>query len=49
MSRGGWPLRSNRVEGIDSTIKTIKPMVYGYRDDADFVLTIRAAFPGVGR
>ena len=30
------------------TIKVIKRMAYGFRDDAYFFLKIRAAFPGVG-
>lgn len=35
------------VEGINNTIKVIKRMAYGYRDDAYFFLRIRAAFPGI--
>ena len=30
-------------------MKVIKRMAFGFRDDADFFLKIRAAFPGVGR
>ncbi len=42
-----WPLGTNIVEGINNTIKVIKRMAYGYRDDAYFFLRIRAAFPGI--
>ena len=42
-----WPLGTNLVEGINNTIKVIKRMAYGYRDDAYFFLRIRAAFPGI--
>jgi len=44
-----WPLGTNLVEGINNKIKVIKRMAYGFRDDADFFLKIRAAFPGVGK
>lgn len=43
-----WPLGTNLVEGINNKIKVIKPVAYGYRDDAYFFLKIRAAFPGLG-
>ena len=42
-----WPLGTNIVEGINNTIKVIKRMAYGYRDDVYFFLRIRAAFPGI--
>jgi transposase len=41
-----WPLGTNLIEGINNTIKVIKRMAYGYRDDRYFFLRIRAAFPG---
>lgn len=41
-----WPLGTNLIEGINNTIKVIKRMAYGYRDDHYFFLRIRAAFPG---
>lgn len=42
-----WPLGTNVIEGINNTIKVIKRMAYGYRDDEYFFLKIRAAFPGI--
>jgi transposase len=42
-----WPLGTSLIEGINNTIKVIKRMAYGYRDDAYFFLRIRAAFPGI--
>jgi transposase len=44
-----WPLGTNLVECINNRMKVIKWMTYGFRDDADFIWKIRAAFPGVGR
>lgn len=41
-----WPIGTSIIEGINNTIKVIKRMAYGYRDDAYFFLRIRAAFPG---
>lgn len=41
-----WPLSTSLIEGINNTIKVIKRMAYGYRDDRYFFLRIRAAFPG---
>jgi transposase len=41
-----WPLHTSVLEGINNTIKVIKRMAYGFRDDAYFFLKIRAAFPG---
>lgn len=42
-----WPIGTSVIEGINNTIKVIKRMAYGYRDDAYFFLRIRAAFPGI--
>jgi len=42
-----WPLGTNIIEGINNTIKVIKRMAYGFRDDHYFFLKIRAAFPGI--
>ena len=42
-----WPLHTRLLEGINNTIKVIKRMAYGYRDDDYFFLKIRAAFPGI--
>ena len=41
-----WPLHTSLLEGINNTIKVIKRMAYGYRDDEYFFLKIRQAFPG---
>lgn len=41
-----WPLHTSLLEGINNKIKVIKRMAYGYRDNAYFILRIRAAFPG---
>lgn len=41
-----WPLGTNLIEGMNNTIKVIKRMAYGFRDDHYFFLKIRAAFPG---
>ncbi len=46
MAHCRWPLGTNLIEGINNTIKVIKRMAYGYRDDHYFFLRIRAAFPG---
>ena len=35
------------IEGMNNTIKVIKRMAYGFRDDRYFFLKIRAAFPGI--
>lgn len=43
-----WLLGMHLVEGINSMIKVIKRMAYGFRDNAYFFLGIRAAFPGPG-
>lgn len=44
-----WPLGTNLIEGINNTIKVIKRMAYGFRDDHYFFLKIRAAFLGIRR
>ena len=41
-----WRLHTSLLEGINNTIKVIKRMAYGFRDDEYFFLKIRAAFPG---
>jgi transposase len=41
-----WRLHTSLLEGINNTIKVIKRMAYGYRDDEYFFLKIRQAFPG---
>lgn len=41
-----WPLHTSLLEGINNTIKVIKRMAYGYRDEEYFFLKIRQAFPG---
>lgn len=41
-----WPLGTSLIEGVNNTIKVIKRMAYGFRDDHYFFLKIRAAFPG---
>ncbi|HEL3817970.1 TPA: transposase [Stenotrophomonas maltophilia] len=43
-----WLLGTNLVEEIYNKIKVIKRVTYGYRDDAYFLLRIRAALPRVG-
>jgi transposase len=43
-----WQLHTSLLEGINNTIKVIKRMAYGYRDDEYFFLKIRQAFPGNG-
>ena len=40
------PLNTSVLEGLNNTIKVIKRMAYGFRDDAYFFLRIREAFPG---
>ena len=42
-----WRLHTSLLEGINNTIKVIKRMAYGYRDDEYFFLKIRQAFPGI--
>jgi len=49
LAHARWPLHTNLLEGINSRIKVIERMAYGFRDDAYFFLKIRAAFPGNGR
>jgi len=42
-----YPLHTGLLEGINNKIKVLKRIAYGCRDEADFVLKIRAAFPGI--
>lgn len=49
LSRCRHPLHTSVLEGINNTIKVVKRRAYGYRDQAYFFLTIRAAFPGMVR
>lgn len=42
-----YPIHSGVLEGCNNQIKVLKRVAYGYRDDADFFLKIRAAFPGI--
>lgn len=48
LSHCRYPLNTSLLEGINNTIKVIKRMAYGYRDDDYFFLKIRQAFPGNG-
>jgi transposase len=41
-----YPLNTSVLEGLNNTIKVIKRMAYGFRDDEYFFLRIREAFPG---
>lgn len=41
-----YPMNTSVIEGINNTIKVIKRMAYGFRDDEYFFLRIREAFPG---
>ena len=47
LSHCRFPINSGVHEGCNSTIKVLKRVAYGYRDDAYFFLKIRAAFPGI--
>ncbi|MBI2236524.1 MAG: transposase [Magnetospirillum sp.] len=49
VASASWRLNTSILEGINNRIKMIKRMAYGFRDDADFFLKIRAAFPGLPR
>jgi len=42
-----FPLHTSLLEGVNNTIKVLKRMGYGYRDDDYFFLKIHAAFPGI--
>lgn len=44
-----YQLHTSVLEGINNTIKVIKRMAYGYRDDEYFFLKIMNTFPGIGR
>lgn len=41
-----FPMNTSILEGINSRIKVIKRMAYGFRDSAYFFLKIKDAFPG---
>lgn len=41
-----YPLHTARLEGVNNKIKVMKRVAYGYRDQAYFILKIKAAFPG---
>jgi transposase len=41
-----WPMHTGQLEGINSPIKVMKRMAYGWRDSDFFFLKIKAAFPG---
>lgn len=40
-----YPIHTGRLEGMHNRIKVIKRQAYGFRDDAYFILKIKAAFP----
>ena len=42
-----WPLRTSLLEGINTKIRVIKRMAYGFRDDEDLFVEIRATFLGI--
>jgi len=42
-----FPISSGKLEGINNTIKVIKRVAYGFRDQDYFFLKIRSQFPGV--
>lgn len=44
-ARVRWPMHTGQLEGINNRIKLIKRMAYGYRDNDDFFLKIKATFP----
>jgi transposase len=46
ISHSRYALHTSVLEGINNTIKVIKRMAYGYRDDEYFFLKIKNAFPG---
>jgi len=49
LSHCRYPINSGVLEGCNNTIKVLKRVAYGYRDEAYFFLKIRAAFPGIPR
>ncbi len=49
LSHCRWPLHTSLLEGINNKIKVIKRTACGTRDDDDFFLNYRAAFPGIPR
>lgn len=44
-----YPMTTGVIEGMNNTIKVIKRVAYGFRDDEYFFLRIRHAFPGIPR
>jgi len=44
-----YRLTTGILEGMNNTIKVIKRVAYGFRDDQYFFLRIRHAFPGIRR
>lgn len=49
ISHARFALHTSVIEGINNTIKVIKRMAYGFRDDEYFFLKIKNAFPGIRR
>lgn len=47
--KGGYPMNFSIIEGVNNRIKVSKRMAYGFRYSANFVLTIKAAFPSKAR
>jgi len=47
LSHGRYPLHTGILEGINTKIKVLKRIAYGFRDEAYVFLKIRAAFPGI--
>ena len=43
------PMSTSILESMNNKIKVIKRMAYCYRDNADFFLKIKSAFPGKAR
>lgn len=41
-----FPIHTGRLEGAHNRMKVIKRQAYGFRDDAYFILKVKAAFPG---
>lgn len=46
VSHARYPIHTGRLEGMHNRIKVIKRQAYGFRDDAYFMLKVKAAFPG---
>ncbi len=47
LAHGNYPLHTSLLAGMNNTIKVIKPMAYGYRNEGYSFFKIRAAFPGI--